>query len=59
VVVHLHEVKSGLLGQHGLPDELGGTESLGGQHLANLHRRLLSRAITGAATRLLLRNAGP
>ena len=43
VVAHLHEVKTGLLGQHGLPDELGGTERFGGELVPDPHVLFLSR----------------
>ena len=37
VVAHLHEVEAGLLGQHGLPDELLGPEPLGGELVTDPH----------------------
>jgi hypothetical protein len=37
VIAHFHEVEAGLLGQHGLADDLLGAERLSGQLVADLH----------------------
>jgi hypothetical protein len=42
MVAHLDEVEAGLLGEHGLPDELLGTEPLGGELVSDPHSVLLA-----------------